>query len=122
MNLSMQLSISAEVQVKTELPKLADPPAPKLHACVNCPVNFVCCSVSSRGGVVEAPYLMPADIEAISGMTKLDKEVFVENRINPHTGNTVSFVGSPDGHGCRFHDTVGGKCGIYSARPLDCRL
>lgn len=110
------------IDVKSAPLKEPNPPAPKLHACMNCPVNSVCCSVSSRGGVVESPYLMPSDIKAISEMTSLQEEAFVENRINPLTGNVVSFVSPPEGHGCRFHDIAGGKCGIYNARPIDCRL
>lgn len=109
-----------EIYLKSAPFEKANPPAPRLHACMNCPVNSVCCSVSSRGGVVESPYLMPSDIKAISEMTGLEEQSFVENRINPLTGNVVSFVSPPMGHGCRFHD--GGKCGIYDARPIDCRL
>jgi Fe-S-cluster containining protein len=97
-------------------------PAPKLLACMNCPANFVCCSVSTRGGVVESPYLMPTDITAISKMTGLKKEEFSEDRLNPLTGNVVSFISPANNEGCRFHDPIGRKCGIYDARPIDCRL
>lgn len=111
-----------EIHLRSEVMNERTPTAPKLHACMNCPANFVCCSVSSRGGVVESPYLMPSDIKAIAEVTGLDEKEFVENRVNPQTGNIVSFMSPPEGHGCRFHDTVGGKCGIYNARPIDCRL
>ncbi|MCA1568651.1 MAG: YkgJ family cysteine cluster protein [Acidobacteria bacterium] len=93
-----------------------------LHACANCPVHLVCCSVSSKGGIVESPYLLPTDIKAISELKALEPEEFVEYRINEITGNTVSFVKTPKGVGCRFHDSLSGKCSIYHARPLDCRL
>jgi Fe-S-cluster containining protein len=98
------------------------PTAPKLHACVNCPVNFMCCSVSARGGLVEPPYLVPSEVSVIEAMTGTGKDIFVEERMNPITGNTVSFVSPAEGHGCRFHDAGSGKCNIYDARPIDCRL
>lgn len=96
--------------------------APKLHACINCPVNFMCCTVSARGGIVEPPYLIPSEVSAIAAMTGLEEETFVEKRTNTITGNTVSFVSPSEGHGCRFHDAASGKCNIYDSRPIDCRL
>jgi Fe-S-cluster containining protein len=114
--------LAKEIRMKVESLKGALPLAPTLHACANCPVHFVCCSVSSRGGIVDAPYLLPDDITAIAETTGLNEDEFVEHRVNTITGNAVSFVKTPESVGCRFHDVKSGRCNIYNARPLDCRL
>jgi len=111
-----------EISVKSLPISQPDLPAPKLHACINCPVNFMCCSVSAKGGIVEPPYLIPAEVTAISAMTGLKVDDFAEKRSNPITGNVVSFVSPREGNGCRFHDTASGRCNIYEVRPIDCRL
>jgi Fe-S-cluster containining protein len=98
------------------------PSAPQLEACRDCPSSTVCCSVATRGGQIESPFLLPSDVAAIAGALQARPESFVENRVNTVTGNAVSFIRSQQAQGCRFHDRTTGHCEIYAVRPLDCRL
>jgi Fe-S-cluster containining protein len=96
--------------------------APQLKACRECPSSSVCCSVATRGGSIESPYLLPSDVTNISGALGVEPEAFIERRTNTSTGNEVAFVKSNATKGCRFHDSATGRCAIYGVRPLDCRL
>ena len=95
---------------------------PTLTACQNCPATTICCTVAARGGPIEPPFLLPTDLAAIAQATRAPIKSWVEKRRNPETGNDVPFMRASRDGGCGFHDPRSGRCNIYAARPVDCRL
>lgn len=85
----------------------------ELEACRICG-SAACCQT--------APVLCPDDLEAIARATHLASEDFAECRNHPETGRALHYLKTlKDGH-CMFLDPTTRQCGIYNARPLDCRL
>ncbi len=92
-----------------------------VEACRQCSgVN--CCGTLRPGGPVEPPFLTTADINLIEYHTGLRRDQFSNDRVNPVTGDRVSFMQTHEGSGCVFFDKTEGRCGIYRWRPVDCRL
>jgi Fe-S-cluster containining protein len=79
--------------------------------------DHACCTKNARDGIIEPPFLTSFDQSALRAVISCAQ---FESRDNAITGNTNTFLPSVNPHGCPFY--ARGKCSIYNARPLDCRL
>jgi len=83
--------------------------------CGKCSSNADCCSRIVRGGSVDLPVLLPQDVANIERYANVASSAFsvpaneagVRRMLNGETG-------------CYFYRH--GKCVVYDARPIDCRL
>jgi Fe-S-cluster containining protein len=88
--------------------------------CVGCPAHNNCC-VRRREfgyGVVEAAFIQEAEGDKIQRTTGIPLLTFSE-KIHSSNGNETLALRTVDAK-CYFYES--GRCTIYEARPLDCRL
>lgn len=83
--------------------------------CATCPSAYNCCSRVNAEHGVDPPVVFPGEVSRIEGLTKLDPESFA---LRDPSGHYRWLKSTPTG--CVF--LSGGKCQVYEARPLDCRL
>lgn len=86
--------------------------------CAQCPASANCCTRVSHGSTIENPFVFDgelADLEELSGKPFTE---FTVDRISLNGGRHKSLAANRAG--CVF--LVGGRCSVYQARPLDCRL
>lgn len=84
--------------------------------CRSCTGQQTCCTRVKRGGDIEAPLLCLDDVLAIQAGTGLPAEAF---SVETSPNDSIRWMLAGE-NGCHFYR--GGKCEIYSARPIDCRL
>ena len=75
-----------------------------VHKCCSQPYDWV--------------YLTESEIDRLKFESKVPQERFVITRLNPNTGHSFRTLGLP----CPFLDPPTGRCKVYAARPLICRM
>jgi Fe-S-cluster containining protein len=63
-------------------------------------------------------YLTLREIEALEVASGLERKSFVEEQLNSATGYRFRTLNLP----CQFLDKETGRCNVYEARPLVCRI
>jgi len=85
--------------------------------CESCSQHNNCCVRMRHGkGQVASPPLLPHEAGLIASVSKIEISEFAEDTTPPGNGLAIR----ANGDRCYFYRD--GKCAIYSARPLDCRI
>ncbi len=83
--------------------------------CEGC--NDHCCNKVKPNGRIEVPILLSGEVKKIEALSKENKNKF--SILKKGLGKGVRAIRT-DSKGCYFYRH--GKCDIYDARPLDCRI